>query len=162
MRRWFGQCLEESNKRSFSLLFRRRHRHRDVVDQMSFPLGDQETIADVLAKAEGAAVELVTRYAGPLLSGTAPRMKQIMNWRLMVHPGGRKMEGYVGTNPQMKFITSFARKRDLTRELLPTRPKAKYCESGAPPSSLILTTVFRAWWDRSIWTESWSPAVTAL
>jgi len=48
----------------------------DVVDQVSFGVADQETIADVLAKAENAAIELVTKYASPLLSGTAPRMKQ--------------------------------------------------------------------------------------
>jgi len=48
----------------------------DIVAQASFALGPQETIADLLEKAESAAVGLVTRYAGPLLSGTAPRVKQ--------------------------------------------------------------------------------------
>jgi methionyl-tRNA formyltransferase len=48
----------------------------DIVDQVSFAMAPEETITEVLAKAESAAVELVTRYAGPLLSDTAPRRKQ--------------------------------------------------------------------------------------
>lgn len=48
----------------------------DIVDQVSFSLAPHDTITDVLAKADGAAVELVTRYAAPLLSGTAPRRQQ--------------------------------------------------------------------------------------
>jgi methionyl-tRNA formyltransferase len=45
----------------------------DIVDQVSFTVAPQETITDVLTKAESAAVELVTRYAGPLATYGSPR-----------------------------------------------------------------------------------------
>jgi methionyl-tRNA formyltransferase len=48
----------------------------DIVDQRSFAVTQRDSIADALVKAESAAMELVTTYAGPLLSGTAPRLRQ--------------------------------------------------------------------------------------
>ena len=48
----------------------------DIVAQARFGIGGNETIADVLAKAEDAAAELVSAYHLPLLAGNAPHHTQ--------------------------------------------------------------------------------------
>jgi methionyl-tRNA formyltransferase len=80
----------------------------DIVDQVSFPLAPQETITDVLAKAESAAVELVTRYAAPLLSGTAPRRKQ--DHELATYGSPRRPEdGRIRWNQSASEVYNFIR-----------------------------------------------------
>ena len=48
----------------------------DIVDQGFIPIGKQETIADILAKAEVVMVELIKRNLIPLLEGRAVRRAQ--------------------------------------------------------------------------------------
>ncbi|HEY8187102.1 MAG TPA: methionyl-tRNA formyltransferase [Pyrinomonadaceae bacterium] len=80
----------------------------DVVDQVSFALTPHDTITDVLAKAETAAVELVTRYAEPLLSGTAPRRKQ--DHELASYGSPRRPEdGRISWNQPASEVYNFIR-----------------------------------------------------
>ncbi len=48
----------------------------DIVGQQALPIGPQDTIADLLSKAEDASLALVTQYVPQLASGTAPRIPQ--------------------------------------------------------------------------------------
>jgi len=80
----------------------------DIVDQVSFAVAPQENITDLLAKAESAAVELVTRYAGPLLSDTAPRRKQ--DHKLASYGSPRRPEdGRISWNQPASEVYNFIR-----------------------------------------------------
>src|SRR5204863_2577569 len=48
----------------------------DIIDQRSFAIEPEDSIAELLAKAESANLDLVKTYAGSLLSNTAPRRRQ--------------------------------------------------------------------------------------
>ncbi len=48
----------------------------DIIGQEAFPIGANDTIADVLQTAEGASVRLVRQFYPLLLFGTAPRAPQ--------------------------------------------------------------------------------------
>ena len=80
----------------------------DIVDQISFPIGNHEMIADILLKAETATVELITNYARDLLSGTAPRRKQ--NHALATYGSLRRPEdGRINWNQSAKDLYNFVR-----------------------------------------------------
>jgi methionyl-tRNA formyltransferase len=80
----------------------------DIVDQKAFAVADQDSIADVLAKADSAALELVTTYAGPLLSGNAPRIKQ--DHKLASYGSPRRPEdGRICWNQSAREVYNFIR-----------------------------------------------------
>ncbi len=80
----------------------------EIVDQKSFAIAPEDTIADVLAKAEVAALDLVNTYAGPLLSGTAPRSKQDHNLASYGSPR-RPEDGRICWNQSAKEVYNFIR-----------------------------------------------------
>lgn len=48
----------------------------DIVDQVTFDIAPNDTIADALVKVESATLDLIGKYARPLVAGTAPTRKQ--------------------------------------------------------------------------------------
>lgn len=48
----------------------------DIIGQIAFPIGEEDTIATMIDKAENAGLNLLTQYLPLLANGTAPRIKQ--------------------------------------------------------------------------------------
>ena len=51
----------------------------DIIGQIAFSIEKNETIADLLHKAETATRELLSKFVPQLIKGTAPRKKQLQN-----------------------------------------------------------------------------------
>lgn len=80
----------------------------DIIDQISFSIAFDESIADVPEKVEKATVDLVTRYAEELRSGTAPRRKQTAELATYVSPR-RPEDGHINWSQSAQELHNFIR-----------------------------------------------------
>lgn len=80
----------------------------DVVSQQKFEVKRQDTIANVLVKAEYATVGLIAAYARPILEGTAPRHKQ--NHEMATYAALRRPEdGRIDWSQPAEAVYNFIR-----------------------------------------------------
>jgi methionyl-tRNA formyltransferase len=80
----------------------------DIIDQISFSIAFVESIADVLEKAEKATVDLVTKYAEELRSGTAPCRKQTDELATFVSQT-RPEDGHINWSQSAQELHNFIR-----------------------------------------------------
>jgi methionyl-tRNA formyltransferase len=80
----------------------------DIIAQKKIPIGEKETIRDILNKARGSSVEILLEYLPKIADGTAPRIPQD-NSQATLFPKRTPDDGLIDWSWDAKRIHDFIR-----------------------------------------------------